>query len=66
MIKQTATTVKPCRIFNKDVLSCSGTDFATVFADSGTNIITVGSGFTGMIRLFEVYDYPKIYISTAT
>eukprot|EP00347_Sterkiella_histriomuscorum_P024339 403331469 len=64
LIKQTTTTNQVCIYYNKDGVLCSGTIFPTAFADSGTNLIDLGFGFQGMIRLYHVYDYPKLYYST--
>jgi hypothetical protein len=54
-----------CIVYDKDATLCSGGSFASAYADTGTNIIKLGKGFTGMIRMFDIFDYPKIFQSTA-
>lgn len=45
IIKSTATTSYACIYYDKDGVSCSGTNFPTTFTDSGTNLIDLGYGF---------------------
>ena len=61
LFKKTATTTTVCILYDTDGYSCSATVMTTVYSDTGTNNIRVGSGFKGMIRTFQVYDHPKLF-----